>query len=130
MVVYFIDKNRYIPYIKLLELRLSLDSICKDFSKLKKHPILNRILLNDISDHFMIFKGFNTDFKIHDQIVNDKSYKKTRKFTTTNINKLKSLIYTLDWSYVYSDININIIVDTFILDLYMLFNVCCPKVSI
>ena len=56
--------------------------------------------------------------------------KKTRKFTTKNINKLKSLINTFDWSYIYSDININILVDTFISDLYILFNLYCPKVSI
>ena len=48
--------------------------------------------------------------------------KKTRKFTTKNINKLKSLINTFDWSYIYSDININILMDTLISDLYMLFN--------
>ena len=35
-----------------------------------------------------------------------------------------------DWSYVYSDININILVDTLISDLYMLFDICCPKLSI
>ena len=52
------------------------------------------------------------------------------KLTTKNINKLKSAINTFDWSYIYSDININILVDTFISDLYMLFNLCCPKVSI
>ena len=75
----------------------------------------------------MIFTGFNTDFKIHDKLVNDKSNKKTRKLPTKNINKLKSLINTFDWSYVYSDININILVGTF---LYMLFNLCCSKVII
>ena len=53
-------------------------------------PILNGILINDISDHFMIFTGFNTDFKIHDNLVNDKLYTKTRTFTIKNINKLKS----------------------------------------
>ena len=46
------------------------------------------------------------------------------------INKLKSLINTFDWSYFYSDININILVNTFISDLYMLLNLCCPKVSV
>ena len=56
----------------------------------------------------MIFTGFNTDFKIHDKLVNDKSYKKIRKFTTKNINKLKSVINTFDRLYVYSVININI----------------------
>ena len=38
----------------------------------KKHPILNGILINDISDHFMIFTCFNTDFsEIHDKLVNE-----------------------------------------------------------
>ena len=37
----------------------------------------------------MIFTCFNTDFKIYYKLVNDKSYIKTRKFTTKNINKLK-----------------------------------------
>ena len=55
----------------------------------------------------MIFTGFNTDFKIHDKLVNDK---KTRKFNIKNINKIKSLINTFDWSYVYSDTNINMLV--------------------
>ena len=30
------------------------------------------------------------------------------------MNKLKNIINTFDWSYMYSDININILVDTFI----------------
>ena len=41
----------------------------------KKHPILNGILINYISDHFMIFTGLKTDFKIHDKLVNENHIK-------------------------------------------------------
>ena len=85
--------------------------------------INNGIILNDISDNLPIYVIYTRKDEIKKK---QKKYKFIRKINHNTINNLKESINNYDWHYIYSDIDLNSIFNTFTTNLIQLYNSNCP----
>ena len=91
-------------------------------------PIVNDIIISDVSDHlpiYVVYECETTNYK-----KNKLKYKYIRQINDTTINNLKDSIIKHNWDYIYTDNTIDYIFNKFNVDLIRLYNDKCPIIQI
>ena len=91
-------------------------------------PIVNDIIISDVSDHlpiYVVYEYETTNYK-----KNKLKYKYIRQINDTTIHHLKDSIIKHNWDYIYTDNTIDYIFNKFNVDLIRLYNEKCPIIQI
>ena len=97
----------------------------------KLKQINNGIIFSDISDHLSVYVIYTL---ITDKLKKKQTkYKSIIKINHNTINKLKESINNYDWHYIYSDIYLYSILNTFttnVIHIYNKYNSNCSSIKV
>ena len=99
------------------------------FCNVNCNPIRNNILISDVSDHIPICIIYDVNYATN-KLINKGKYKYIRKINDNTISSFRINITKHNWNYIYDNIDLNIIYDTFFEDLIVLYNENIPLINI
>ena len=93
------------------------------------NPIRNNIIISDVSDHLLISIMYDVKYATN-KLINKGKYKYIRKINDNTISSFRINISKHNWNYIYDNIDLNIIYDTFFEDLIVSYNENIPLIKI
>ena len=90
-------------------------------------PVSNGIVFSDICDHLPIFVIYDISNKSNTK---HNTYKYIRKLNNHTIHTFKFSINAFDWTFFYSEMDLELLYDKLINDLVELFNLNCPIIKV
>ena len=93
------------------------------------NPIRNNIIISDVSDHLLISIMYDVKYATN-KLINKGKYKYIRKINDKTISSFRINISKHNCNYIYDNIDLNIIYDTFFEDLIVSYNENIPLIKI